>query len=40
MCQAYVTFQGGDTFSMFAELTMIGALLGFLVWNYSAGSFF
>lgn len=36
----YVAFQVGDTQIMIASLTMIGALLGFLVWNYPRGLIF
>jgi UDP-N-acetylmuramyl pentapeptide phosphotransferase/UDP-N-acetylglucosamine-1-phosphate transferase len=37
---AYVAFQVGDTQIMIAALSMIGALLGFLVWNYPRGLIF
>jgi len=37
---AYVAFQVGDTQIMIAALAMIGALLGFLVWNYPRGLIF
>jgi len=36
----YVAFQVGDTQIMIASLAMIGALLGFLVWNYPRGLIF
>jgi UDP-N-acetylmuramyl pentapeptide phosphotransferase/UDP-N-acetylglucosamine-1-phosphate transferase len=36
----YVAFQVGDTQIMIAALAMIGALLGFLVWNYPRGLIF
>jgi len=36
----YVAFQVGDTEIMIASLAMIGALLGFLVWNYPRGLIF
>ena len=37
---AYVAFQVSDHSIMIAALTMIGALLGFLVWNYPRGLIF
>jgi UDP-N-acetylmuramyl pentapeptide phosphotransferase/UDP-N-acetylglucosamine-1-phosphate transferase len=37
---AYVAFQVGDIQIMIAALAMIGALLGFLVWNYPHGLIF
>jgi UDP-N-acetylmuramyl pentapeptide phosphotransferase/UDP-N-acetylglucosamine-1-phosphate transferase len=37
---AYVAFQVGDTQIMIAALAMIGALLGFMVWNYPRGLIF
>ena len=37
---AYVAFQVGDAQIMIAALAMIGALLGFLVWNYPRGLIF
>jgi UDP-N-acetylmuramyl pentapeptide phosphotransferase/UDP-N-acetylglucosamine-1-phosphate transferase len=37
---SYVAFQVGDTQIMIAALAMIGALLGFLVWNYPRGLIF
>jgi UDP-N-acetylmuramyl pentapeptide phosphotransferase/UDP-N-acetylglucosamine-1-phosphate transferase len=36
----YVAFQVGDSQIMIAALAMIGALLGFLVWNYPRGLIF
>ncbi len=36
----YVAFQVGDHSIMIAALAMIGALFGFLVWNYPRGSIF
>ena len=36
----YVAFQVGDSSIMIAALAMIGALLGFLVWNYPRGLIF
>lgn len=36
----YVAFQVGDTPIMIAALAMIGALIGFLVWNYPRGLIF
>ena len=36
----YVAFQVGDTHIMIASLAMIGALLGFLAWNYPRGLIF
>lgn len=36
----YVAFQVGDYAVMVASLAMIGALLGFLVWNYPCGFIF
>ena len=36
----YVAFQVGDSSIMIAALGMIGALLGFLVWNYPRGLIF
>lgn len=36
----YVAFQVGDYSIMIAALAMIGALLGFLVWNYPRGLIF
>ncbi|QWE27034.1 glycosyltransferase [Polynucleobacter sp. AP-Ainpum-60-G11] len=36
----YVAFQVGDTQIMIASLAMIGALLGFLIWNYPRGLIF
>lgn len=36
----YVAFQVGDHSIMIAALAMIGALLGFLVWNYPRGLIF
>jgi len=36
----YVAFQVNDYSIMIAALAMIGALLGFLVWNYPRGSIF
>jgi UDP-N-acetylmuramyl pentapeptide phosphotransferase/UDP-N-acetylglucosamine-1-phosphate transferase len=36
----YVAFQVGDTQIMIAALAMIGALLGFLIWNYPRGLIF
>ena len=37
---AYVAFQVSDTSIMIAAFAMIGALLGFLVWNYPRGLIF
>ncbi len=37
---AWVAAQVGDAFLMAAALAMIGALLGFLVWNYPKGKLF
>jgi UDP-N-acetylmuramyl pentapeptide phosphotransferase/UDP-N-acetylglucosamine-1-phosphate transferase len=37
---AYVAFQLHDYFIMISALAMIGAILGFLVWNYPAGRIF
>jgi UDP-N-acetylmuramyl pentapeptide phosphotransferase/UDP-N-acetylglucosamine-1-phosphate transferase len=37
---AYVAFQVGDAAIMIAAIAMIGALLGFLVWNYPRGMIF
>ncbi|WP_114690340.1 MraY family glycosyltransferase [Polynucleobacter necessarius] len=37
---AYVAFQVGDAQIMIAALAMIGALLGFLAWNYPRGLIF
>lgn len=37
---SYVAFQVGDSQIMIAALAMIGALLGFLVWNYPRGLIF
>ncbi len=37
---AWVAAQVGDAFLMTAALAMIGALLGFLVWNYPRGRIF
>ena len=37
---AYVAFQVGDHAIMIAAITMIGALAGFLVWNYPRGLIF
>jgi UDP-N-acetylmuramyl pentapeptide phosphotransferase/UDP-N-acetylglucosamine-1-phosphate transferase len=37
---AYVAFQVGDPLIMIAALAMIGALAGFLVWNYPRGLIF
>ncbi len=37
---AWVAAQVGDPFLMTAALAMIGALLGFLVWNYPRGKIF
>jgi UDP-GlcNAc:undecaprenyl-phosphate/decaprenyl-phosphate GlcNAc-1-phosphate transferase len=36
----YVSFQVGDYYIMIAALAMIGALLGFLIWNYPRGLIF
>jgi len=36
----YVAFQVGDSSIMIAAMAMIGALLGFLVWNYPRGLIF
>jgi UDP-N-acetylmuramyl pentapeptide phosphotransferase/UDP-N-acetylglucosamine-1-phosphate transferase len=36
----YVAFQVGDTQIIIAALAMIGALLGFLIWNYPRGLIF
>ena len=37
---SYVAFQVGDTQIIIAALAMIGALLGFMVWNYPRGLIF
>ena len=37
---AWVSTQVGDVFLLTSSLTMIGALLGFLVWNYPRGMIF
>jgi UDP-GlcNAc:undecaprenyl-phosphate/decaprenyl-phosphate GlcNAc-1-phosphate transferase len=37
---AWVSLQVGDGFILTAALAMIGALLGFLVWNYPSGKIF
>lgn len=37
---AWVSAQMGDVFLLTSSLTMIGALLGFLVWNYPRGLIF
>lgn len=37
---AYVAFQVDDLSIMTAALTMVGALLGFLIWNYPRGLIF
>lgn len=37
---AYVAFQVGDYPIMISAISMIGALLGFLIWNYPHGSVF
>jgi UDP-N-acetylmuramyl pentapeptide phosphotransferase/UDP-N-acetylglucosamine-1-phosphate transferase len=37
---AYVAFQAGDHAIMIAAIAMIGALAGFLVWNYPRGLIF
>lgn len=37
---AYVAFQVGDNFVFSATLIMIGAVLGFFVWNFPAGLIF
>jgi UDP-N-acetylmuramyl pentapeptide phosphotransferase/UDP-N-acetylglucosamine-1-phosphate transferase len=37
---AYVAFQVGDSAIMIAALAMIGALAGFLIWNYPRGLIF
>ncbi len=37
---AYVSVQVGDGFLLISALAMIGALLGFLVWNYPKGRIF
>ncbi len=37
---AYVSAQAGDGFLLAASLAMIGALLGFLAWNYPKGRIF
>ncbi len=37
---AYVAFQVGDAIVLSASLTMMGAILGFFIWNYPAGLIF
>lgn len=37
---AYVAFQVGDTLVLSAALIMIGAVMGFFVWNFPAGMIF
>ncbi len=37
---AYVSVQVGDSFLFMSALAMIGALLGFLIWNYPKGKIF
>jgi UDP-N-acetylmuramyl pentapeptide phosphotransferase/UDP-N-acetylglucosamine-1-phosphate transferase len=37
---AYVSAQVGDSFLLVSTLAMMGALLGFLVWNYPKGRIF
>lgn len=40
MAIAYVSFQLDDVFLLNASLALLGALLGFLVWNYPHGKIF
>lgn len=40
MAIAYVSFQLDDVFLLNASLALLGALLGFLVWNYPHGKMF
>lgn len=40
MAIAYVSFQLDDLFLLNASLAMLGALIGFLVWNYPHGKIF
>lgn len=40
MAIAYVAFQVGDSFVLSASLIMIGAVLGFFLWNFPAGLIF